>query len=173
MTRVTFGVSVSSFAANMAVKQNALDFAIDYPQAAEVVKSFYVDNGLTEADSVQEAIELQGQLQDLFSKGGFLLCKWNSSDPSTLQHLSPDLKERQSMQMMPTSGKYTKTLGIEWNASKDHFRLTISGPPPLDNITKRALVSHIAKTFNILGWLSPSTIKVNILLQQLWEQKVG
>lgn len=42
----------SSFAANMADKQNALDHALEYPQATEVVKtSFYVD--------VQEAIELQ------------------------------------------------------------------------------------------------------------------
>ncbi len=174
MTRVTFGVSASSFAANMAVKQNALDFAMEYPLAAEVVKkSFYVDDGLTGADSVQEAIELQGQLQDLFSKGDFLLRKWNSSNPSVLQHLPTDLKECQSMHMMPTSGEYTKTLGIEWNATKDHFRLTISDPPPLDTITKRALVSDIAKTFDIFGWFSPSTIKVKILLQHLWEQKVS
>ena len=174
MTRVTFGVSASSFAANMAVKQNALDFAMEYPQAANVVKkSFYVDDGLTGADSVQEAIELQRELQDLFSKGGFLLRKWNSSNPSVLQHLSTDLKECKSMHMMPTSDDYTKTLGIEWNAAMDHFRLTISDPPPLTNITKRDLVSDIAKTFDILGWFSPSTIKVKILLQQLWEQKVG
>ena len=59
MTRVTFGVSASSFAANMSLKQNALDFAVDYPQAAKVVEdSFYVDDGLTGADSIQDAIEL-------------------------------------------------------------------------------------------------------------------
>ena len=38
MTKVTFGVSASSFAANMAVKRNALDFAMEHSQAAEVVK---------------------------------------------------------------------------------------------------------------------------------------
>ena len=62
MTRVTFGVSASSFAANMAVQQNALDFTMEYPQAANckvVAESFYVDDGLTGADSEQEAIELQ------------------------------------------------------------------------------------------------------------------
>ena len=31
MTRVTFGVSSSAFMANMAVKQNAIDFAHEYP----------------------------------------------------------------------------------------------------------------------------------------------
>ena len=45
--------------------------------------------------------------------------------------------------------------------------------PPITNITKRALVSDIAKTYDILGWFSPTIIKVKILLQQLWEQKVG
>ena len=68
MTQVTFGFSGSSFAANMSVKQNPQDFALKYPQAASAVKtSFYVDNGLTEADSVEEAIQLQKQLQELFS----------------------------------------------------------------------------------------------------------
>ena len=47
---------------------------MEYPLAAESVNtSFYVDDGLTGADSVQEAIELQGQLKGLFSKGSFLL----------------------------------------------------------------------------------------------------
>ena len=77
MTRVTFGVSSSSFIANMCVKQNASDFATRYPRAAKVVeKSFYVDDCLTGADSIQEAVELQHELQKLFDKGGFLLQKW-------------------------------------------------------------------------------------------------
>ena len=45
MTRVTFGVAASSFAANMAIKQNARDFALEYPLAAQTVEtSFYVDD---------------------------------------------------------------------------------------------------------------------------------
>ena len=72
MTRVTFGVSASFFAGNMSVKQNALDFAVDYPQAAKVVGRFYVDDGLTGEDSIQDANESRNQL---------LLRKWNSSEP--------------------------------------------------------------------------------------------
>ena len=37
MTRVTFGVSASSFAANMAVKQNALDHTDSFPAASEEI----------------------------------------------------------------------------------------------------------------------------------------
>ena len=44
-TRVTFGVSASSFTANMVVKQNAIDYSHEFPLAAEVVhKSFYIDD---------------------------------------------------------------------------------------------------------------------------------
>ena len=102
MTRVTFGVSASSFTANMSVKQNTLDFALDYPQAVDAVEnSFNIDDGLTGAESVEEAIELQGQLQDLFSRGGVLLRKWNSSKPTVLQHIPHGLRETQSTHFIP------------------------------------------------------------------------
>ena len=173
MTRVTFGVSASSFAANMAVKQNAVDYAMEYPLAAKCVDtSFYVDDGLTGADSVQEATELQRQLQDLFSRGGFLLRKWNSSDSRAIQHLTVDLKDTKSTQEMPSTEEYTKTLGIQWHVPKDCFKLCLPSPTPLETLTKRGLVSDVAKTFDALGWFSPSTIKAKILMQQLWELKV-
>ncbi len=53
---------------------DGVNFALDYPLAARAVnKSFYVDDGLTGADSIEEAITLQRQLQELFGRGGFLL----------------------------------------------------------------------------------------------------
>ena len=74
MTRITFGVSASSFIANMCVKKNASDYALEFPLASQAVKeSFYVDDGLTGADTIEMATQLQQQLQKLFDKGGFLL----------------------------------------------------------------------------------------------------
>ncbi len=173
MTRVTFGVSASSFAANMSIKQNAIELADEYPLAVNAVNSsFYVDDGLTGADSIGQAIVLQKQLQDMFLRGDFLLRKWNSSNPSVLKHIPSELTAAQSSHILPDPDMYTKTLGIEWNSFMDHFRLTISELPSLDNLTKRALVSDIAKTFDVLEWFSPTIITVKILLQRLWEEKV-
>ena len=88
-TRVTFGVSASPFAANMVVKQNTSELAIQYPLAAKAVtKSFYVDDCLSGADTVSDAVEMQAQLQEMFEKGGFLLRKWNSSEKAVLEHVS-------------------------------------------------------------------------------------
>lgn len=173
MTRVTFGVSASPFAATMALKQNATDHALVYPLAAEAALSeSYVDDVLSGADSVDEAIELQCQLQALFGRGGFFLRKWNSSDPRVLSHLPAEMKDSQPDQLLPASDQYTKTLGVAWNSTTDQFKLTVCEPPPFENVTKRMLVSDIAKTFDALGWFSPSTIKAKILFQRLWEQKV-
>ena len=62
MTQVTFGVSASPFATNMAVRQNAIDHASDFPLAVEAVfNSFYVDDSLIGAGSKDEVIILQKQ----------------------------------------------------------------------------------------------------------------
>lgn len=40
-------------------------------------------------------------------------------------------------------------------------------------MTKRSLVSDVAKTFDVLGWYSPTIVKAKILLQMLWLEKIG
>ena len=174
MTRATFGVSASCFAANMAVKQNAIELANKYPLAADAVhKSFYVDDGLTGADDVESAIALQRQLQDLFAHGGFMLRKWNSSEPLVLQAIFPELRESKEVHSISTSEQdYTKTLGLEWNTTSDTFHLTVSELPQSEVVTKRILVSDIAKVFDVLGWFAPATVTMKILLQRVWEERV-
>ena len=174
MTRVTFGVSASSFAANMSVKRNALDNTLGFPKAADVVAtSFYVDDCLTGAESVEKAVDLHQQLVTLFHKGGFLLRKWNSSNPQVVDRIDPDLRDVQPTHQIPTPEDYTKTFGIEWNASMDYFRLAVTPLKEAEHMTKRALVSDIAKTFDVLGWFAPTIIKAKILLQRVWEAKIG
>lgn len=127
MTRITFGVSASSYITNMSVKQNTHDLVTANPLAARVVdNSFYVDDGLIGADSVEEAIELQRQMQELFDHGGFTL---NSSNPKVLAHIPNELKELCIIHALPETSKYTKTLGIEWSTVSDHFCLMISELP--------------------------------------------
>ena len=152
------------------MKRNAMDHALEFPEAAKAVETaFYVDC-LTGSDSIEEAIDLHHQLLDLFVKGGFLLRKWNSSDPNVLCHIQPELRDIQSTHDIPNPDEYTKALGIQWNANIDHFRLTVQHT---DGMTKRALFSDNAKTYDVLGWFSPSIIKAKILLQRVWESKIG
>ena len=85
-------------------------------------------------------------------------------ETKVLKYIPPDLKDAQAIQSLPEPEEYTKIVGIECNSGMDHFHLTIAKLPPLDNITKRMLVFNVAKTFDILGWFSPTTIKVTTVV---------
>ena len=171
MTRLTFGVSASSFAANQSIRQLAVDHADQYPQAAKaILEDFYVDDCVTGADSPPEAVELQSQLQDILSKGNFLLRKWHSSDPKVLDSLPADLRDPGD-QVHLDSDLATKALGIIWNTSSDLLTVHVSSLIPQGQLTKRVLVSDVSRTFDVLGWYSPTLIFAKILLQRCWEEK--
>ena len=124
MTRATLGVSASGFAANMTVKQNSIDFSHEYPLAAKVVEeSLYVDDCLTGADDVETAVTIHCELQSLFSRGGFTLRKWNSSESSVLEVIPSELCENREVLSISDSNGHPKTLGLEWNVA---FHITIS-----------------------------------------------
>ena len=102
-----------------------------------------------------------------------MLRKWNTNKPEILDYLPVELKETKSVQMITEEDQYTKTLGIEWNSFTDDFRITVAEMNHHDIVTKRMLISDVSKTFDILGWFSPTIIKVKILFQRLWELKLG
>ena len=64
-------------------------------------------------------------------------------------------------------------LDIEWNASNDCFRMSVTDLTPIECMTKRSLLSDVAKVFDALGWHSPIIVKAKILLQILWLEKIG
>ncbi|XP_037812758.1 uncharacterized protein LOC119604295 [Lucilia sericata] len=66
----------------------------------------------------------------------------------------------------------TKTLGIRWNALTDSFTYTFESIPQETKITKRKIVSSVAKLFDPAGWISPVVIKGKILIQQLWLERI-
>ena len=173
MTRLTFGVSASSFAANMALRQNALSQLEVRPQAARVaLESFYVDDGLFGADSTHEAVQLREEIQELFKSGGFKLRKWKSSEREVLASVPEDLRDTGLKQEIHHPDEYTKVLGVEWNMVSDCFRPVIASSEGREPLTKRVLVSNIARLFDVLGWCSPTVILMKIMLQRLWESNL-
>ena len=69
MTRYTFGVSASSFAAYLALTKNAQEHLETHPQGSEMALCcFYVDDGMMAADSIHEAFQLWKESQDLYKE---------------------------------------------------------------------------------------------------------
>ena len=174
MLRLTFGVSASSFAANMVLKQNALNLQQKYPRAAKAaLECFYVDDGLVGADSVEEAICLQDELQHLFSAGGFTLRKWKTSDATVKENIPLHLRDQDPTQLITYTEVLTRVLGVEWDATTDTFKPLVPVSYEPGPLTKRRLLSEVAKLFDVLGWCSPAIIIPKMLIQRLWEEHLN
>ena len=94
MTRLTFGVTSSSFLASSVFRQVADDYQKEYTLAAGVVHStVYVDDCLTGASSLSEAVHLRTKLNSLLFKAGMALRKWSSNSKELLSSILESLCE--------------------------------------------------------------------------------
>ena len=112
--------------------------------------SFYVDDGLTGANSVLEAVTFQKELQELFTQGRLLLCKWRSNKSAALRHLPSHLIDQHPCQDFPVAAKFTKVLKVEMSTDLDFFHLTTSSLPYAPVLTKRVLLSDNVRVFDVL-----------------------
>ena len=83
MNQLTFGVTSSPFLASQVLRRAASDYRNDFPRAARVIDTtFYVDDCLTGAPAVSEALGLRMELNNLLDQAGMMFRKWrsNSSD---------------------------------------------------------------------------------------------
>ena len=92
MTRLMFGVSASSFTANMAEKHNAILHAQSHPWAASAIhNSFYVDDGFTGARSILKPSSFKKSFGKCW-KGRISVTKMEiQREPATLRHIPTDL----------------------------------------------------------------------------------
>ena len=105
-----------------------------YPQTAHAIHDSYVDDSLTERDSVDEAMELQSQLQEHFAHGGFL---WKSSEPVVLRNIPLHMLDQQPCQAITHANAFAMVVGVELNAYLDCFCLMMSSFLSLKTLTKR------------------------------------
>ena len=174
-TRVAFGVSSSPFLLNATVRYHLESFQGTNKTVVEkLLKSTYVDDIISGADTIEEAFELYVQAKEIFCKGGFNLRKF-LSNCHPLQ-MKMDAAER--LAEAPESekgGAHTKVLGVNWNANDDTFTFDLSelSFTAVDlQPTKRIVVSLIGRFYDPLGYLSPVTIRFKTLFQRLCQARV-
>lgn len=173
MTRVTFGVSASPFLATKALQQAATIERDKYPQASEaVLQAFYVDDYITGAADINAAIQLRKQLQHMLDPYDLVLRKWRSSSSDVMKTIPTELHEKQMDSESFRQQQYLKTLGIHWDDREDQFYVSTSALRLPAVVTKRLLTSDIAQTFDVLGWFTPVTLVMKVLIQKLWEHTV-
>ncbi|GFU77840.1 integrase catalytic domain-containing protein [Trichonephila clavipes] len=141
-----------------------MDEANNFPLAAPVVLSdCYMDDILSGSESIEEVIELQHQLIEMFKIAGMHLHKWCGNLPE----ITSNLQEYAFLE-----SDETKALGIIWNPKLDCFLFRIEQQRPT-SFTKRMVLSTIARIFGPLGLLGPIITWVKIFMQRLWLLELG
>ncbi|XP_076394921.1 uncharacterized protein LOC143265617 [Megachile rotundata] len=168
LNTVTFGLSSAPYLAIRCLHQLAEDESSSFPKAAQIVKrDLYVDDLLTGADTFEDAQEIQTQICEMLTRGGLNIRQWASNNPNLLQGLREDQIHPKILGETAT----VKTLGIAWDARQDTIRYTVD-LPTCEKISKRTILSTIAKIFDPLGLLGPVTILAKLLMQRLWQLKI-
>lgn len=167
LTTVTYRLACAPFLALRTLKQLVEDEGNKFPLAIPVLnKGHYVDDFF--GDTIQQ--DIVQELSKLCMAGGFLLQKWTSNHPAILQSIQSD-KQINATSLQIEDDMTVHALGLCWKPSSDtfHFTLQLS---PTKVITKRAILSTIAKLFDPLGLLSPVIVRAKIIIQELWSIKL-
>ncbi|KAJ8948801.1 hypothetical protein NQ314_008349 [Rhamnusium bicolor] len=123
----------------------------------------YMDDVISSVPDVESAYETHSQLVNLFQSGGFPLLKWVSNSRQLLDKIPSHLKSTKMIEFDKTN---LKILGLQWNPYLDRFTFKLNFQ--LVHCTKRNLLSCVARIFDPLGFLSPITLFIKLLIKKLW-----
>jgi len=168
---VTYGTVPASFL-SVACLHKSTNVNTMRPEVAQVIKNYFcVDDCLTGASTLSEALNLRNELIKCLSKNGFELSKWTANHVDLLKYIPvPNENLLYSLNM---EAEAIKTLGLYWEANSDCFIYKVSLPVVEHKITKRGILSNIARLFDPLGLLGPVIVIAKILMQHLWKLKIN
>lgn len=166
LNTVTYGLASSPYQALRTLMQLASDESQDFPLAAQsLLRDVFVDDVVTGANSLEEAMKLKFELVSLLQRGGFELRKWSSNSTTLLENVP--VHQREVLKNLDQDGcPSVKVLGIHWCPETDEFTYHVNVPQL--SLTKRGILSTIARLYDPCGWVSPVVVWGKILLQMLW-----
>jgi len=170
LNTLAFGVSSSPFLATRVIQKLADDDRSAYPRAAKILEShLYVDDLLTGASSINEARTIRNEIIALLARGGFIIKQWASNDERVISDLAANAIHAN---LTFTSNDSVKTLGIAWSTRDDKIRYSTHTIKSDNKLTKRSILSEIAKIFDPLGLLGPVVLYAKKLMQDVWRCKL-
>ena len=144
--RIPFRVISSPFLLGATIQHHLRSY--NTPIADQVMNDMYVDNLITGAGSVSEAIQLYQNSKEMLAAAGMNLCEWMSNSPEFM-HCIP-VEDRG-----PTGE--CSVLGLKWDTV--HDCLSINHSQHDESIhTKRGTLQVAARVYDPLGLFSAATM---------------
>ena len=93
--------------------------------------------------------------------------KWNSNNPVVVDLLHREFEDKYK------ESESVNVLGVRWSAGSDSFSFHCVAFPVGLVVTKRVVLSVIARLFDPLGMLTPFNMLVKCLFQDIWRQNIS
>lgn len=124
LNTVTYGTSNAPYIAIRVLNQLATDVKQTHSRASRIIeKDFYVDDMITGANSVNEAIEIYNDIKSALQSGKLNLRKFASNSAEFMKAIPNEDHEKNQGENMEN---VTKALGIRWNSRTDEFSYNFS-----------------------------------------------
>ncbi|XP_011165208.1 uncharacterized protein LOC105199705 [Solenopsis invicta] len=170
LNTVTYGTASAPFLAIRCLHQLAIENQDKYPETSDIIRNdFYVDDLLSGGEDVDTVRKLKNELTEILQSAGFQLHKWSTNEPTILNTSHLNTSE---IKGLPKDDEI-KTLGVCWNTTNDCLQYKTQAITKTQRVTKRSVLSTIAQVFDPLGLMGPTIICAKIILQQLWQLKIG
>lgn len=170
---VTFGDKPAPAMAQLALRMTAEEAEPRCPEAAQVLKeSVYMDDICHSVRDVKEAKQLTKEIDEVLEEGGFKVKGWTSNE--NLRGESQNEGETRILE----AALEDKVLGIAWDNQQDMFTYKVKeavscskdGKEDGSRLTKRKVLSRIARIFDPIGFAAPVLVRAKIGMQQLWQR---
>lgn len=161
LVRVPFGNRSSPFILNATIKFHLGKFPAT-TVVDELSDNLYVDDWLSGADGEDDAACMVEEANDIMSKCSMNLTKWGSNKKVVLDQALFNLSDKSAHM------SNLKVLGLRWSPEEDCFMFDGLILEQGLVITKRVVLSLIARLYDPLGFLTPFVIKLKCLFQDLW-----
>lgn len=174
LNTVTYGTGPASYIATQCLLELSKEIKDSQPTVSRAIaEDFCMDDLLSGAESEEEAIKLNSCILKQLETGGFTLRKYMSNSCSFLKTIDPEkIETLQTLEFRDS--KAISVLGLKWHPNEDYFsiKLNLRDFSFIKSLSKRLILSEIARIFDPLGFISPVVIKAKIMLQSTWEAKL-
>ncbi|XP_036347061.1 uncharacterized protein LOC118756403 isoform X2 [Rhagoletis pomonella] len=168
---VTYGTRPAAFLAIRAMHQLTFDEEEAFPIGAKIIRSdFYVDDLISGGDTIEEVMQMKQQVKQLLRRGDFPIRKWCSNEAVVLK--DEDEQDCEQFLKFHDGTDVTKALGLVWDPISDQFLFSFTPISNSGKITKRSILSVIARFYDPLGLISPVITSLKVFMQALWKEKL-
>ena len=175
MTVVNFGDRPSATIAQAALRGSAERERHQHQEACNIIlNNSYVDDILGSTDELEKRKEITETIEKVLNKYNFHIKEWVvSGETENVNKTNNESKDGQQVDKRSEESKQPsdeeKILGMKWNKQTDTIAIVLKGFVEITlDITKRIVLACVHSLYDLMGLISPFTVKLKILLRKIW-----